>query len=191
MLVVPLYSCHESLAGIIAGRIREKYHKPAFVLTRAEEGIKGSGRSIEAYSMYEELVKSSRYLEKFGGHPMAAGLSLKEEHVEAFRQSLNANAALTPEDFQEKVSIDVAMPLEYISEGQIMEMSLLEPFGKGNEKPQFAQKDLKLISARVQGRNRSVLKLQVKSPFSPLLMDALYFGDAEDFDRVYPGEIRK
>lgn len=182
VLVVPLYGCHESLAGIIAGRIREKYQKPVFVLTRSEGGVKGSGRSIEAYSMYEEMVKCREYLDKFGGHPMAAGLSMQEEKVEPFRRALNANAHLTEEDFQEKVSIDVAMPLEYVSEAQIEELSLLEPFGKGNEKPQFAQKDVKVQSARILGKNRNVLKLVVESPFSTLQMEALYFGDIEGFD---------
>lgn len=130
VLVVPLYACHESLAGIIAGKIREAYHKPTFVLTRAEEGIKGSGRSIEQYSMYEELVKCRQYLDKFGGHPMAAGLSMQEAAVDDFRRALNANARLTAEDFIPKVAIDVAMPFEYVTEQQITELSYLEPFGK-------------------------------------------------------------
>lgn len=182
VLVVPLYGCHESLAGIIAGRIREKYNRPVFVLTRGEAGIKGSGRSIEGYSMYEELTKCSRYLEKFGGHPMAAGLSMRESQVEAFRKSLNAGSSLTEEDFIPKVTIDVAMPLEYISERQIRELSLLEPFGKGNEKPMFAQKDLRVLHARILGKNRNVLKLLVESPAGGVQMEALYFGDIPCFD---------
>jgi len=182
VLVLPLYKCHESLAGIIAGRIREKYNKPVFVLTKGEQGIKGSGRSIEAYSMYEELVKCSEYLDKFGGHPMAAGLSLQECNVDAFRRRLNENSGLTREDFIPKVSIDVAMPLEYVSERQVEELKLLEPFGKGNEKPLFAQKDLKAVSARVLGKNKNVLKFVFQSPLSDLQMEGLYFGPAEDMD---------
>lgn len=182
VLVVPLYACHESLAGIIAGKIREAYHKPTFVLTRAEEGIKGSGRSIEQYSMYEELVKCRQYLDKFGGHPMAAGLSMQEAAVDDFRRALNANARLTAEDFIPKVAIDVAMPFEYVTEQQITELSYLEPFGKANEKPQFAQKDVEVCSARVLGKNRNVLRLSLQSPFSSLQVDAVSFADPAAFD---------
>ncbi len=182
VLVVPLYDCHESLAGIIAGRIREKYHRPVFVLTDSEDGVKGSGRSIENYSMYEELVRCKDLLTKFGGHPMAAGLSLPKDNVEAFRARLNENSPLTEEDFLPKVSIDVAMPIEYVSEEQIAQLSLLEPFGKGNEKPQFAQKGLRVKSARMIGKNRSVMKLLLESPASGLCMEGIYFGDAQKLD---------
>ena len=152
VLVVFLPECHESLAGIIAGRLRERYHKPSFVLTRGEEGVKGSGRSIESYSMYEKLCECKEYLTKFGGHPMAAGLSLEEENVERFRRKLNEQSGLTEEDLVEKVTIDVPMPIHYIRKDLVQELSLLEPFGKGNEKPLFAQKNLWVSQMRVFGK---------------------------------------
>ena len=189
VLVVPLYGCHESLAGIIAGRIREMYHRPTFVLTDSEEGVKGSGRSIEAYSMYEELARCRELLTKFGGHPMAAGLSLPKENVEAFRQMLNRNSRLQPEDFVPRVSIDAAMPLEYVSERQIAELSLLEPFGKGNEKPQFAQKGLRVVRARIVGKNRNVMRLLLESPASGLRMEGVYFGDVQEMDAYIRGKF--
>ena len=145
VLVVFLPDCHESLAGIVAGRIRERYHKPThkptLILTHSEEGAKGSGRSIEAYHMFQGLVEVQDLLTKFGGHPMAAGFSLPLEHVDEFRRRLNENAKLTPEDFIPKVWIDIALPFEYVDEALIEELERLEPFGQGNEKPQFAQKD--------------------------------------------------
>lgn len=180
VLVVYLPECHESLAGIIAGRLREKYHKPSFVLTRAEEGVKGSGRSIEGYHMFEALLEVKELLTKFGGHPMAAGLSLEEENVEAFRQELNRRAQLTEEDFVPKVWIDVPMPMEYISEGLIRELELLEPFGQGNEKPQFAQKDLMIRSTRILGKNRNAVKLSLVTP-EGTPMDGLVFTDGDAF----------
>lgn len=180
VLVVYLSDCHESLAGIIAGRLRERYQKPSFVLTKGEEGVKGSGRSIESYHMFEALVEVKDLLEKFGGHPMAAGLSLKEEQVDEFRKALNQNAKLTEEDFVQRVWIDVAMPLEYVKEPLILELEQLEPFGQGNEKPQFAQKDLHIRSARVLGKNRNVVKLSLVSP-QGTAMDSLWFGDGDSF----------
>ena len=161
VLVVFLPDCHESLAGIVAGRIRERYHKPTLILTHSEEGAKGSGRSIEAYHMFQGLVEVQDLLTKFGGHPMAAGFSLPLEHVEEFRRRLNENAKLTPEDFIPKVWIDIALPFEYVDEALIEELERLEPFGQGNEKPQFAQKDLAVRSARVMGKNRNVVKLML------------------------------
>lgn len=180
VLVVYLSDCHESLAGIIAGRLRERYQKPSFVLTKGEEGVKGSGRSIESYHMFEALVEVKDLLEKFGGHPMAAGLSLKEEQVDEFRKALNQKAKLTEEDFVQKVWIDVAMPLEYVKEPLILELEQLEPFGQGNEKPQFAQKDLHIRSVRVLGKNRNVVKLSLVSP-QGTAMDSLWFGDGDSF----------
>lgn len=163
VLVVYLPECHESLAGIIAGRLREHFHKPAFVLTKSEDGVKGSGRSIEAYSMYEEMCKCRELFTKFGGHPMAAGLSLaNEEMVEVFREKINRLSTLTEDDFVEKVTIDVPMPVSYITKRLISQMELLEPFGKGNTKPLFAQKDLKVLSCRIFGKNRNVAKLQIQ-----------------------------
>ena len=161
VLVIYLPKCHESLAGIIAGRIRERYSKPVFVLTKAEEGVKGSGRSIETYHMFRELTKCRELLSKFGGHPMAAGLSLPEENVEPFRQMLNENCTLTEEDMAQKVLIDVPMPISYVNMPLIRQLSLLEPFGKGNTKPLFAQKNVRIENCRVFGKNRNVVKMKL------------------------------
>ena len=181
VLVVYLPDCHESLAGIIAGRLREHFHKPSFVLTRSEEGVKGSGRSIEAYSMYEELCKCKELMTKFGGHPMAAGLSLAgEEMIEPFRRALNDNSTLTEEDFVEKVVIDVPMPITYITKNLIRQLSLLEPFGKGNTKPLFAQKGLTVLNYRIFGKNRNVGKVQLADA-GGYQMDGVYFGEGEAF----------
>jgi single-stranded-DNA-specific exonuclease len=152
VLVVYLPECHESLAGIIAGRLREFYQKPSIVLTDGAESVKGSGRSIDNYHMFRKLSEVSDLLLKFGGHPMAAGLSLKKENVDAFRRRLNENAGLTEDDFRAKVWIDVPMPLGYVTEKLVREMKLLEPYGQGNEKPQFAEKGLYIRSCRVMGR---------------------------------------
>lgn len=180
VLVVFLPECHESLAGIIAGRLRERYHKPSFVLTRGEEGVKGSGRSIESYSMYEKLCECKEYLTKFGGHPMAAGLSLEEENVERFRRKLNEQSGLTEEDLAEKVTIDVPMPIHYIRKDLVQELSLLEPFGKGNEKPLFAQKNLWISQMRVFGKNRNVVKMRLTDE-NGYPMDGVYFGNGDEF----------
>lgn len=180
VLVVFLPECHESLAGIIAGRLRERYHKPSFVLTRGEEGVKGSGRSIESYSMYEKLCECKEYLTKFGGHPMAAGLSLEEENVERFRRKLNEQSGLTEEDLVEKVTIDVPMPIHYIRKDLVQELSLLEPFGKGNEKPLFAQKNLWVSQMRVFGKNRNVVKMRLTDE-NGYPMDSVYFGNGDEF----------
>lgn len=180
VLVVFLPECHESLAGIIAGRLRERYHKPSFVLTRGEEGVKGSGRSIESYSMYKKLCECKEYLTKFGGHPMAAGLSLEEENVERFRRKLNEQSGLTEEDLVEKVTIDVPMPIHYIRKDLVQELSLLEPFGKGNEKPLFAQKNLWVSQMRVFGKNRNVVKMRLTDE-NGYPMDGVYFGNGDEF----------
>lgn len=180
ILVVFLPDCHESLAGIIAGRLRERYQKPSFVLTRAEGGAKGSGRSIEAYHMFQSLVEVRDLLTKFGGHPMAAGFSLPEENIEAFRKRLNENARLTEEDFVNRVWIDVPMPLEYISENLIGEFKCLEPFGQGNEKPLFAQKNLAIRSSRVLGKNRNTVRLSLVTE-TGFPMDGIWFGDGDAF----------
>ncbi len=180
VLVVYLPECHESLAGIIAGRLRERYHKPSIVLTKAEEGVKGSGRSIEGYHMFEALLEVKELLTKFGGHPMAAGLSLKEENVEALRNALNDNARLTKEDFIPKIWIDVPMPMEYVSEPLIRELEMLEPFGQGNEKPQFAQKGIRIRSARVLGKNRNAVKLSMVTP-NGVAVDGIAFTDGDAF----------
>ena len=180
VLVIYLPDCHESLAGIIAGRIRELYNKPVFVLTKGEKSAKGSGRSIEAYSMYEELVKCRDFLEQFGGHPMAAGLSIKEENIERFRKRLNENCTLTEEDLRPKIVIDVPMPVSYISRELVEQLSLLEPFGKGNVKPLFAQKNLSVLNLRIFGKNHNVAKMKLTDG-SGTSVDAVYFGEAEKF----------
>ena len=180
VLVIYLPDCHESLAGIIAGRIRELYNKPVFVLTKGEKSAKGSGRSIEAYSMYEELVKCRDFLEQFGGHPMAAGLSIKEENIERFRKRLNENCILTEEDLRPKIVIDVPMPVSYISRELVEQLSLLEPFGKGNVKPLFAQKNLSVLNLRIFGKNHNVAKMKLTDG-SGTSVDAVYFGEAEKF----------
>lgn len=180
VLVVYLPDCHESLAGIIAGRVRERYHKPAIVLTQTAEGVKGSGRSIESYSMYEELCRCREYMTKFGGHPMAAGMSLPEENVEIFRKKLNEYARLTEEDFVEKIVIDVPMPIAYIRRDLIEQLELLQPFGKGNEKPVFAQKKIRVLGCRIFGKNRNVVKLTAADE-NGYAVDAVYFGDGDAF----------
>ena len=180
VLVVYLPDCHESLAGIIAGRIREKYHKPAFVLTKGEKSAKGSGRSIESYSMYEELVKCADLMVQFGGHPMAAGLSIEEENIEKFRRQLNENCTLTEEDLRPKVVIDVPMPVSYITKELIEQISLMEPFGKVNTKPIFAQKGLRVLDSSIIGKNKNVVKLKLLDP-QGVTMEGIYFGEAEDF----------
>ena len=162
VMVVYLPDCHESLAGIIAGRIREKYYKPVFVLTRGEECVKGSGRSIDSYSMYEEMSKCKELFLKFGGHKLAAGLSIEEKNVEVFRKTLNENCSLTKEDLEEKVSIDLSMPLSYATEDFVKELELLEPFGPGNPKPVFAQKNLRFLSMRIMGKSGNMAKFAVE-----------------------------
>ena len=189
VLVVYLPECHESLAGIIAGRLKEHYHRPAFVLTKTEEGIKGSGRSIEAYSMYEELCKCREVLTKFGGHPMAAGISLKEENIQILHKKLNENCTLTEEDLAEKVVIDMMMPIAYICRRLIQQIDLLEPFGAGNKKPLFVQKNLNVSRVRILGKNRNVAKTQVVDEHG-YAMDALYFGDVEKFQEYAAGHRR-
>lgn len=180
VLVVYLPDCHESLAGIVAGRIRENYYKPVFVLTDAEEGVKGSGRSIDGYHMYEELNKCKEFLTKFGGHRLAAGLSLPKENVGNFREMLNKNCTLTEEEMKEKVTIDMEMPFGCVTEGLVKELELLEPFGKGNTKPVFAARDVTLLGARILGKDRNVLKLQVQD-VNGCRIEAMLFHHADDF----------
>ena len=180
VLVVYLPDCHESLAGIIAGRIREKYHRPAFVLTGGETSAKGSGRSIESYSMYEELVKCADLMIQFGGHPMAAGLSIEEKNIEEFRRRLNVNCTLTDEELRPKIVIDVPMPVSYITKELVEQISLLEPFGKGNTKPVFAQKNLRVLDHSIIGKNKNVVKLKLLDP-QGISVEGIYFGEAEDF----------
>lgn len=184
VLVIFLPTIHESLAGIIAGRIRELFHKPVFVLTKAEGVIKGSGRSIEEYSMYEELCKCRELFVKFGGHPMAAGISLAEENVEIFRKKINDCCQLTAEEFIPKIKIDIAMPADYPDESLVEEIESLEPFGKGNVKPQFADKNIKISHAFVVGRNQNVLKLSLVTE-QKKKVSAVYFGDIDAWKKYY------
>ena len=180
VLVIYLPDCHESLAGIVAGRIRESYYKPVFVLTDAEEGVKGSGRSIDGYHMYEELNKCKHLLTKFGGHRLAAGLSLEKENVDTLREMLNANCRLTEEDLKEKVTIDMEMSFTNVTEKMVEELSLLEPFGKGNTKPVFAARNVKVLNGRVLGKNRNVLKMQVQDTAGTVI-EAMLFQKVEEF----------
>ena len=187
VLVVFLPECHESLAGIIAGRLREHFHKPSFVLTRGEQSAKGSGRSIEAYHMYQGLCEVSDLLVKFGGHPMAAGLSIEESDIDEFRRRLNENAKLTEDDFVPQIWIDVPMPFEYVNEKIVDDLKGLEPFGQGNEKPLFAQKSLTIRNVRVLGKNRNVVKMNLVTntghPF-----DGLLFADGDRFLEEQTGQ---
>ena len=179
VLVVYLPECHESIAGIIAGRIKERYYRPTFVLTKGEAGVKGSGRSIEAYDMFAEMSRCRELFTKFGGHKLAAGLSLEEEKVEVFRKRINELADLTEEDLQMKVSIDMRLPFPYINEELIHELKILEPFGKGNGKPLFAESKLRVIQPRIFGKNRNVLKCRLEDQQGNQ-MEAVYFGEVED-----------
>lgn len=179
VLVIFLPDCHESLAGIVAGRIREAYYRPTLVVTRSEHGAKGSGRSIGSYSMYEELCKCEEYLTQFGGHPMAAGFSLKEADIDAFRRKLNEVCTLTEEELRPKVVIDVPMPISYITERLVNQLGCLEPFGKGNEKPVFADRNLVIECLRICGKEGRVFQMKVRNA-AGVSMDAVYFGDAED-----------
>lgn len=180
VLVVYLPECHESLAGIVAGRIREKYYRPVFVLTKGAEGLKGSGRSIETWHMYEGLNRVKHLLSKFGGHKMAAGLSMPEENLEQFRKEINEKSGITPENLNEKIAIDMQLPFECVNEKFIEELAVLEPFGKGNARPVFAERQVQVESARILGKNKNVLKLQVKD-LHGTRMDAMYFGDVNTF----------
>lgn len=184
VLIVYLPECHESLAGIIAGRIREKYGKPVFVLTDSEDGIKGSGRSIEAYSMYEELSKCKDLFTRYGGHKMAAGVSLPAENLEEFEDRMEEECRLVPEDYVEKVRIDALMPFSYVNEELVGQLSLLEPFGNGNRKPLFAQKDLKLESVRVLGKNQNVGKYRVMDERGGHY-ELTFFGDQGELQQTW------
>lgn len=183
VLVVYIDGIHESLAGIIAGRIKEKYNLPSIVLTDAKEGIKGSARSIDEYNMFEELSKCKDILNNFGGHKMAAGLSLNKENIDVLRQRLNENASLTDDDVTRKVIIDASIPLENISYKLIDEIKSLEPFGMGNQKPLFGVKRVNVIKAYVLGKDKNVLKLRIKMK-NNLYIDAIYFGDIKDFENT-------
>ena len=184
VLIVYIPNCHESLAGIIAGRIRERYHKPAIVLCKAHEGVKGSARSIDEYNMFEELNQCKELLTKFGGHPMAAGLSLEERNIESLRERLNDITTLTEDDLIEKVSFDMVLPLKDITFPLLKEMSFLEPYGKGNPKPLFALKNVHIIKANILGKNKNVLKLMVEETDSRIKFPAMLFNQVEAFEEM-------
>lgn len=181
VLVVYLPECHESLAGIIAGRIRERYYRPVLVFTDGEDGVKGSGRSIEGYHMFDELTKCKHLLTKYGGHPMAAGVSMPKENLETLRRLLNDNQTLTEDDLNEKVYIDAVMPFSYVTERVVEALNVLEPYGNGNSKPVFAQKKVRIHRMQQVGRERKILKLQMVS--DGIIMDTVYFGAISDFEQ--------
>lgn len=179
VLVIYLPDCHESIAGIIAGKVKERFYRPTIVLTDAEDGIKGSGRSIPGYNMFEELSKVGELFTKFGGHPMAAGMSLPKENLQKLRSQLNKNCTLTEEDMIEKLSIDIAMPIQYINEDFIEELKVLEPFGNGNSKPLFAERDFHVLQSQVLGKNKNTVKVYGTNA-AGCHMEGLYFGNPED-----------
>lgn len=181
VLVVYLPDCHESLAGIIAGRIRERYYRPVFVLTRGEEAVKGSGRSIETYSMFEEMSKCRDLFLKYGGHPMAAGLSLAEENVEEFRRRINESCTLTEEDLTEVERIDMVLPFRWVTERLTEELELLEPFGKGNTRPVFAVRNVRILESRVLGKHQNMLRLKLMDE-EGTAMEGVFF--REDMQQV-------
>lgn len=187
VLVLYLPDCHESLAGIVAGRIRERYYRPVFVITDGREGLKGSGRSIETYHMYEALHECEKLLIRYGGHRMAAGLSLEKKNLEALRRTLNETCRLTKEDLMEKVVIDMELPFSYVTEELVEELSLLEPFGKGNTKPVFAGRNIELLNGKILGKNKNVLKLRVRDE-QEVVIDAVYFGNLETFSETLCGK---
>ncbi len=180
--LVYIKDCHESVAGIIAGRLRERYYRPVLVFTDAsEEGqIKASGRSIDDYDMFTELSAFRSLFLRFGGHKMAAGLTMEKKNLETLRDGLNARCTLTQTQLMPLVMIDAAMPLGYISEEVIADLEKLEPFGRANEKPLFAQQHLSVLRLSRIGKNRNVVKMSVMGP-EGIIMDALYFGDTDVF----------
>lgn len=190
VLVIYMPECHESLAGIVAGRVRERYYKPVFVLTKGEEGIKGSGRSIESWHMYEGLNRCSHLLTKYGGHHMAAGLSMKEKDLEEFRKEINERSGITASDLIEKIQIDMQLPFAYATESFIKELQVMEPFGKGNAKPLFAQRNVKVKDMRILGKHKNVLKFRVEDE-TKTEMDAMYFGNVEEMCEYIIGKFGK
>ena len=180
--VIYLPECHESLAGIIAGRIREMYYHPVFVLTKAEDGIKGSGRSIESYHMFDAMARCREVFTHFGGHKMAAGLSLREEDIPKMRSRLNETCELEEDDFIQKITIDVPMPFSYITKELIGQLALLEPFGKGNTKPVFAQKNINVLNHRIIGKNRNVLSMKLDDGMGRVI-DGICFQNAQELEK--------
>ena len=181
VLVVYVPGLHESLNGIVAGRLKERFYRPTFVLSDGQECVKGSGRSIEGYVMNEKMEECSEYLKYYGGHPMAAGLSMEREHVDAFRREMNARANLTEEELTPKIHIDVPMPLSYISKNLVNQLDALEPFGNANEKPCFADKNLRVERIFSIGKEKQYRKLRLVTE-SGCPMEGLYFGDGKELD---------
>ena len=179
VLVIYLPDCHESIAGIIAGKVKERFYRPTIVLTDAEEGIKGSGRSIPGYNMFEELTKVGDLFTKFGGHPMAAGMSLPKENLQELRKRLNENCTLQEEDMIERLTIDIAMPIQYISEEFVNELKILEPFGNGNSKPLFAEREFQVLQSQVLGKNKNTVKIYGTNE-AGCHMEGLCFGDPKE-----------
>ena len=188
VIVIYLEGTHESVAGIIAGRIKELYHKPTFILTDGERTLKGSGRSIEAFSMYDEMVKCADLFEHFGGHPMAAGLSIARDNLDEFRRRINANANLTQDDFVEKVKIDVPMPMYYPTLELAREFELLAPYGNGNPRPLFMDKCVKIARMWVVGKNQNVLKLSIRTS-AGTIAEGIYFGNIPGFMEYVSGKF--
>ena len=182
VMLVYLPKVHESLAGIIAGRVREKYNHPVFVLTKGEEGVKGSGRSIEAYDMYEAMTEVKEYFTKFGGHKLAAGLSMNEEHLPSLRDAINEKCTLTEEDFIPRVHIDVPMPVTYADKALVKDLERLEPYGVGNPKPLFAQKDLLFMRGFKMGAKQNFARFRAKTP-DGIEKEFVFFGDLNRFIR--------
>ena len=180
VVVIYMPEVHESIAGIIAGRVREYCHKPVFILTKSGDKVKGSGRSIEEYSMYEEMCKVKDIFFKFGGHPMAAGLSIEADRVDEFRRRINENSTLTEQDLMEKVKIDVPMPVSYVTKELVREFEILAPFGKGNPRPVFADKNMYISRMWIIGKNQNVLRLSMVSADGKPV-SAIYFGDIDTF----------
>lgn len=181
--VIYIPEIHESIAGIVAGRIKEKYNKPTIILTKVENGAKGSARSIEGFNIFEELLKCKDLLSRFGGHPMAAGLSVEIEKIEILRRRLNENCLLTDEDFVPKITLDAVLPFNNISYDLVDELKMLEPFGKGNSKPIFGEKEIRILKGNILGQNQNVLKLKLLSKHGTF-MDGIYFGDIEEFEQI-------
>lgn len=179
VLVLYLEDCHESIAGIVAGRIKEKYNRPAIVITKGKGVCKGSARSIEEYNMFEEMSKVRHLFEKFGGHPMAAGLSIKEENIAKLRMELNNRSKLTENDLMRKCSIDIELPISLLNYKIIDELDILQPFGKDNDKPSFVERDLSVLKISIIGKNKNVLKIRLRNKYNAI-MDGMYFGDMTD-----------
>lgn len=186
VIILNVPDLHESLCGLVAGKIKEEYYHPTFILTKTENGLKGSGRSIEAYSMFEKMSECKELFTQFGGHPMAAGLTIPEDNFEEFKRRMNEKAGLIEKDFEKKVMIDVPMPLKYLytHSGIVDEIERLSPFGEGNPKPLFAEKKVPVKKIASIGKVKKYWKISfIIDTYHSI--DALYFGDADEFKEYY------